>query len=381
MMNLGNLKVGQTKVAGELTVVKTGTQYQVTWAGLPGENAILWFEKDAKAWFFTVVTPDAQTFRLDGQTAKTVLEAAFTRWQEALTEAGRALADEPETAEEPEAEAAPEPAAEPEPVATTDAKTRQRKLDQIAAAIKLAQDERGDQEQSEAALAMAAKLMAKYSITEEEVRRLAAKDAGQEAKPEKIQTWTYAVNVQGGHALHRVAAFFSVVRAMGADGFYTHDKVKGAGYKNDTVTLYVVAQTSVVESLKVFLPLMELQMERLGDLVSKETSRKARLAGGHHSGPGCHARRGFMRGFGDGIATRIVSDTKQMAKEDESGSTALVVQDRATQVAAYMALKHPNLKSHAAQKFDSAAYREGHAAGVAFASPKIAQPEREAINA
>lgn len=354
VMNLKNLKAGQTRTTElegvEVAVTKIEGGYTLTAAG---ETAGLRYDKDAKSWQL-VLNQVAYDLDASAETAVAVARALWVKLAAAEAEvAGQTGGEEP-------ADEGGEPEVADE--------TLQRKMDQILAAIKLAQDERGDQHQAEAALAMVAKLMDKYSITQEQLRRRDAELRGEEAAPEGIVSWEYPVNVQGGHALHRVAAFTSVATAMGAGVFYVHHKPKGAGYKFHTVTLHVFAQPSVVENLKTFLPLVELQMERLAERVSKEVSRASRLTGGHHSGPGCHARRGFMRGFGAGVASRIRQD-KQTAGGDTS--TALVLRDRASEVEEYMATNHADLKTVKPQKYDQGAWHQGHEAGVAFASPQV----------
>lgn len=353
-MNLKNLKAGQARqlIVADLNVEVTVTKVDGGYTLTRGEVvAGLRYDKDAKSWQLVV---NQVAYDLEAS-ADTAVVTAVTFWVELE-------AAEAEVAGQTGGE---EPADEPE----ADTSKRDRKMDQILAAIKLAQDERGDQGQAEAALAMVAKLMDKYSITEEELRRRAAEERGEEAAPEGIITWEFPVNVQGGHALHRVAAFISVVKAMGAGAFYTHYKPAGQGYKFHEVKIHVAAQPSVVENLKLFLPLMELQMERLGEQVSKEASRESRLKGGHHSGPGCHARRGFMRGFGAGIADRVRQDKEKTAGDT---SKAVVLRDRASEVDEYMATNHADLRTVKPQKYDHGAWTQGHAAGVAFASPQVA---------
>lgn len=358
-MDLSNLKAGQTATDGELSVTKQHGMYEVSLAGVA--SGTLTYERPTKRW---LLASGGQVHQLEGVTAKTVTDAVVRLWLDQAVAEAASQATEPEPAPEPEATPAPEPT-------ETDEDVKARKLNQVLAALKLAQDERGDDGQTETALAMVAKLMAKYSISEEELRRAQAAERGEEAEPEGIEAWQYPVNVQGGHGPHRVAAFASVASAMGAGVFYTHRKRKGQGYKADEITLHVIAQPSVIANIKRFLPVVELQMERLGEKVSKEVSRRSREAGGHHSGPGCHARRGFMRGFGVGIADRIRQDTR--VAEGDTSSTALVVRDRASEVDSYMKANHANLRSTKAQKYDHSAWVAGHNAGVAFASPAISE--------
>src|SRR5579859_5912804 len=69
MINLGNLKAGQTKVIGDVTIVK-GDGYEITTnegQGTPSSN------KDEKAW--TLVT-GAAGFFLEGASSKTAADLA-----------------------------------------------------------------------------------------------------------------------------------------------------------------------------------------------------------------------------------------------------------------------------------------------------------------
>jgi hypothetical protein len=352
-MNLGNLKAGKTTTVEGLDITKGDGHYDL---GYSGEAWTLTYDKDEKAW--VLARGNGHTITFKDATAKTIVFTVLDTIKAILAADEQAEAEEAEKPAETDEEKA--------------ARKREGILDKIAAAMKIAQDPSSSDEQAEAALAAVARLMDRHSVSEEELRRRKATEAGLEHGDEEIVDWTYPINVQGGHAPHRVAAFASVVTAMGARCFYLHHKVKGAGYKADTMVLRVFAQQSIIDNLKAFLPVVELQMERLGDEVSRKKSREAREAGGHHSGPGCHARRGFMRGFGAGIAFRITEGREEMETEDGTGSTALVLRDRATVLDQYMAENHGNLKSTKAQKYDDAAYRQGHAAGVAFASPQVA---------
>jgi hypothetical protein len=375
MINLSNLKAGQSKDLGEVTVTKMDGNYELV---TENGTATLTHDKADKVWVAVYEIGTAQVaIQMDGVTAKTVVETAMANWptdEGSEDESGAGteveVTDKPEEVTEDAVEA---------PQVTADDK-RAKMVAKIAALVAKAQGT-SIPEEAEAYLSKVATLMAQYNVSEEELRRSKAAEAGEKADEEPVITWSFAVNVQGGHATHRVASFTPVIQAMGAEVFFTHQKVKGEGYKSDTVTIHVIAQPTVIEDLKQFLPIMELAMERLAEKVSREVSHEARLAGQHHSGPGCHARRGFMRGFGSGIAHRV----RQGAEEATAGSTstALVVQDRAAAIAQYMATFHPNLKPTKAQKYDSTAWVRGHAAGVAFVAPQVEEgsPAKELQNA
>lgn len=363
-INLSNLKAGQTRELEDGTTVTRDTETSTYTFVRDGKAATVNYDKDAKTWFvaFEGGTPQATT----GATAKTIADLVLANWPASEPEADDEAAEEP-------ADEATEQDEDAEKAAADKANgKREKALSKLEAAMRLAQDPNTSPDEAEAALAAIARLMERNSISEEELRRRMAEAKDEKPSDEPLATWTWNVNMLGGHGPHRVVAYASVAQAMGGGVFYVHDKPKGVGYKYHTITLHVVAQESVINNMKTLFPMIELQMERLAEDISKRVSREARLEGRHHSGPGCHARRGFMRGFGAGIASRIAKGKKAMSKEDSTGSTALVIRDREAQVEAYMKLHHSDLKTVKPQKFDQDAYREGHAAGRAFASPQVA---------
>jgi len=358
MIKLGNLKTGQTKdLENGVVVTKEDGHYKVVTAqGV----AYLRFLKDERQWRFVVDGHETEYHLADGTTGSTAVEVLVENWP-----------------------AAPEKKADsPAPAATELIKTdREKAVEKIAKLLTAGNDPTLAPELAEQFLGKAAALMAQHSIEAEELRLAEGGEAGE--GDDEIITWAMPINVQGGHAPHRVAAFWPVVRAFGANGYTTHQRFKGQGYKADIVQLHVIAQADVIAKIKDFLVIMELAMERQANEVSRAVSAATRAAGGHHSLGGCKARRGFMRGFGQGIADRLTRSTQEYVAEDGTGSKALVVADRQARVEAYMNIHHSDLKPARALQYDRSAYAVGRESGRSFASPAVEEPavERESINA
>lgn len=358
MIKLGNLKTGQTKDLENGTVVtkEDGHYKVVTVAG----TAHLRFLKDEREWRFVVDGHSTEYTLPLGTTGSTAVEVLVANWP---------------AKPEPTVDS---PADTPVEVIKTD---REKAVEKIAKLLAAGNDPMLAPELAEGYLGKAAALMAKHAIEAEELRLAEGGEAGE--GDDEIIVWDMAINVQGGHSPHRVAAFWPVVRAFGADGYQTHQRFKGMGYKHDIVHLHVIAQADVIAKIKDFMVIMELAMERQAEVVSRAASSASRAAGGHHSLAGCKARRGFMRGFGQGIADRLTRSTKEYVAEDGTGSKALVVANREARVTAYMNANHGDLKPTRALQYDRSAYATGRESGRAFASPTVTETtsKREAVSA
>lgn len=357
MIKLSNLKTGQTKdLENGVVVTKEDGHYKVATAA---GTAHLRFLKDEREWRFVVDGHSTEYTLPLGTTGSTAVEVLIENWP-----------------------AAPEPTDSPAKTATEVIKTeREKAVEKIAKLLAAGNDAMLTPELAEGYLSKAAVLMAKHSIEAEELRLAEGGVAGE--GDDEIIVWSMPINVQGGHSPHRVAAFWPVIRAFGANGYQTHVRTKGLGYKHDIVFLHVIAQADVVAKIKDFLVIMELAMERQAEVVSRAASRDSRAAGGHHSLAGCKARRGFMRGFGEGIADRLAKSTQEYVAKDGTGSKALVVADRAARVDAYMNQHHGDLKPARALQYDRSAFAAGRESGRSFASPAVTETtgKREAVSA
>lgn len=230
-------------------------------------------------------------------------------------------------------------------------------------------------EEAEAYLAKAEELMAKYNLDEAIFK---ADSNGGKVTEEEIVRASWKINTKGGHAPSRMKAYFPVIWAMGAQGFYSEEKEQRYVDRNMTIT--IIGQKSVVDGILLFLPAMELTMERLADQESKAATAAAKLDGTLYSNTGCNARRGFMMGFGSGVGDRIRA-SQEALKEQVKGTTGeLVLATRESALDAYMARYHSNLRAgRSRQKHDDTAYQNGKRAGYGFASPNLGSTGQKAI--
>jgi hypothetical protein len=245
-MNLGNLKLGQTKVTDTVAVTKVDSGYELK--SRADGHGHLRFNKDAKSWLLVTA---GQEIALDGATSKTAVEIALAAWP----------------VDEPELEAAPAPSTE---------------LAIIEPAGELAIIE--------------AEIVDAEEITDE------------------VTTLDYPIDTRGGHGHHRAAALGAIAYALGGEVEFT--ELTERGYRGKAI-LSILAPVDVIAQIELTLETAETIMERQAAILSKATSSAARAAGKHHSLHGCHARRGFIAGFGVGLAQKLLGDAKVEAELPE----------------------------------------------------------------
>lgn len=252
----------------------------------------------------------------------------------------------------------------------------EKQIVKVNALIAKANDPAATPEEAEIYFSKAAALMEKYDLTNEDLRQQTAKMAGTEADAEEITYWSFEVDTKGGHAPARMGALHCVTMAMGAQAFFSTGG--GQGYRKET-TFTVIGHTSVVDNLKIFLPMMLMRAEVLSEAHAKQAIKEAKEDGTFYSNTGCNARRGFMRGFGSGVANRINSQRDETVNNG-SEAFALVLASRADSLRDHMNRYHNNLKAGRTQNYDSGSYVAGRRAGTAYGSPSVGG-SRRALNA
>lgn len=236
-MNLSNLKLGQTKVAGDVAVTKIDGGYEISQSNVAGGT--LAYDKGDKVW---VLTSNGQVQSIIA-TAKTVVDEVVAIWA-----------------------AAPEPVVEVTPVPSTELA-----IYEPAGEVEIVEAE----------------------VVEDD----AAGD---------VDTLDYEVNTRGGHTAHRAAALGAVAYALGAEVKFSQEA--GQGYRGRAV-LHLLAPAGEVDKIQFQLEMVEGIMEKRAAVVSRRVSAAARAAGRHHSLHGCHARRGYLAGFGQGLAEQLLGDS------------------------------------------------------------------------
>lgn len=294
-IDLSKLKNGQVKQLGDYTVLKASGVYQISSGAANGQA---WYERDEKTWFFSVPGLPGQhsdnTWRLEGATAKTVVAEAIVKWDELL----EAAVEPEEDAEEPADEATDEDEATQEP-------SKELAIIRRTSAIVAVRETRREE-----------------PVTDTE---------------SDVTTLDYMINTKGGHAPHRAAAILRVLEATGAAVNSSHGK--GARYREDQVWVHALAEPEVIELAETLLESLVPAMEKMADAACREVSRRAKASGGHHSHLGALARRGYMRGFGAGVADVLTNVTTWSESQSEVTT----------------------------QAFDRAEWLNGHGSGVVFA--------------
>lgn len=121
-----------------------------------------------------------------------------------------------------------------------------------------------------------------------------------EAAPEYEATWDVAIDVKGGMGPHRLAAAMALAASLGAVTTVTKTKAENGGYKG-TTTLHVHGDADTIALVQLALPMFMQEAEKGGWNLSKDASRRTRLAGIHHSLGGFNARAAYARGFAGGV--------------------------------------------------------------------------------
>lgn len=284
-INLSNVKNGTTRNVDGIVIHKADGRYTIT---RPAGTATLWFDKEQGGWQLAIGC-DAP-IKLDA-TTKTAFDVAIMEWD--LLAAMVAI-------EEPEAEeaAASEPSKELVHVPATGRELAVRDTEQ-------------------------------------------ANEAEAAVDGEEIGQFDWIVETKGGHGPHRLGSYRKMWEAL--DLAVEVSESKGKRYREDVAVLHALGTNDELGRLRRIMEEAVPQMERMADVICRAVSKQARAEGRHHSHPGALARRGYIRGFGAGVADVLAG------RGDRGEWTT------------------PEKEDVDAQLFDPARWLDGHGAGVVFA--------------
>jgi len=187
--------------------------------------------------------------------------------------------------------------------------------------------------------------------------------------PETIGRWDFELRTRGEHHIEIAFGLWEVVEALGCLATQT-----GQRREARRSCLQVVGPISVLESLKVMLPWLDLQMERAVREKLKEKRREIRYLldcpGGRreHSKQMTRYRRGLYRGFGKGVAAKIRAQSKKIEDEVKGTGAELVLASRSALVRSEYERQFPKVGK--ARNYDFArdgyfdGYREGERADL-----------------
>lgn len=274
-INLSNIKPNASKTVNEVVITKGSGQYTLADERRTASNATLAYDKDSKAWQFTVTGGGSDhTITLQEATSKTAFDLAIEAW-----DSYEAVAASYETSTE---------LAVIEPEVTED---------EVVEAEVLEPEATQEVEAEEA-----------------EVVEAVIVSTG-DAVP-----LDYRIETKGGHGPHRAAAVARLLRALGAAPKISIGK--GSRYREDLITVHVLDDRDEVERLEAILDQVMPELERRAHKACREVSHQARTTGQHHSHLGALARRGYIRGFAAGIHDMVTETTALATAEDELDAQA-----------------------------------------------------------
>ena len=191
---------------------------------------------------------------------------------------------------------------------------RQKMVERVRALLRMAEDPAVTDAESQAFTAKAAELMTRHAIAEAEARA----QRGEEA--ESVSRLDFPVSGVGGHGKARVKALAGIAAAFGCQS-----AVRGNTSANTERTLIIVGTVSALDSLRVLLPSITLQMEasarftarnHIADLRELRNLDRSALAGER-----TRFYRSFIRAYGYAVAERIREFRARLQEEPAAGGT------------------------------------------------------------
>lgn len=211
-------------------------------------------------------------------------------------------------------------------------------------------------EEAQAFNAKAVELMIRHDLDEAVIRQ----DNGEE--PEPVGRWDYTVRGKGGHGKARVAALAAITSAYGCES-----AVRGNDASSHDRILMIVGTTAALESLKILLPALSMQME--AGAIRATRGHVDQLDPYWHT-PSERARerrtffRSYLRGWGRAVAAKVDTAREDIAEEATGTSTALVLVTDRKRVTAEFARQFPKLgKARGERTYNHAGYQAGTEAG------------------
>ncbi|MDH2424175.1 DUF2786 domain-containing protein [Sphaerisporangium sp. TRM90804] len=227
--------------------------------------------------------------------------------------------------------------------------------------LDLAEHPNTGEEEAALASAHAAALMLRYGLVASAVRR------GATGRAEHIDGIEFEVSNRGGHARERCWALHLICDALGCKGAQRWTGVKGRGIRGAKhVTMTVIGPEPVLDSLRVLLPSLTLQMEnQVAPALRRFTAtRLAHLtAKDHRARATADFRRAFYVGFGSGVSAKLRARVTEMTAQVKGTSAELVLLDRTPLVQAEFTRRFPGLRRARTTPLDADGYTTGQTAG------------------
>lgn len=188
---------------------------------------------------------------------------------------------------------------------------RQKMIERVRGLLRMAEDPAVTDAESQAFTAKAAELMTRHAIAEAEARAARGEDV------ESVSQWEYTVSGVGGHGKSRVKALAAIAAAYGCQS-----AVRGNTAASTERTLIIVGTVTALDSLRVLLPSISMQMEASARYSARDhVARIRELRNVERSALASERNRfyrSFVRAYGYAVAERIREFRARLA-EDSAG--------------------------------------------------------------
>ncbi|WP_248963902.1 DUF2786 domain-containing protein [Sphaerisporangium perillae] len=247
------------------------------------------------------------------------------------------------------------------PLKGTDAASTAKIMERVRRLLDLAEHPNTGEEEAALASAHAAALMLRYGLDASAVRR------GSTGRSETIDGIEFEVSNRGGHARERCWALHLICDALGCKGAQHWTGAKGRGIRGaGRVTMTVIGPEPVLDSLRLLLPSITLQMEnQVRPAVRRFVAGELEAVAGkdRRSRATSDFRRAFYVGFGSGVSTKLRERVAEVADQVRGTGAELVLLDRTALVQAEFERRFPGLRRARSTTLDAGGYHTGREAG------------------
>lgn len=185
---------------------------------------------------------------------------------------------------------------------------RNKMIERVRGLLRMAEDPAVTDAESQAFTAKAAELMTRHAIAEAEARSQRGEAA------EDITRMDFPVSGVGGHGKARVKALAAIASAYGCQS-----AVRGNTSANTDRTLIIVGTVTALDSLRVLLPSITMQMEASARYTAREHVAGLRELRNYDRSTLATERnrfyRSFIRAYGSAVAERIREFRARLAQD------------------------------------------------------------------
>ncbi|WP_133740178.1 DUF2786 domain-containing protein [Actinorugispora endophytica] len=186
-------------------------------------------------------------------------------------------------------------------------------IERVRGLLRMAEDPAVTDAESQAFTAKAAELMTRHAIAEAEARAQRGEAA------EDITRLDFPVSGVGGHGKARVKSLAAIASAYGCQS-----AVRGNTSANTDRTLIIVGTVTALDSLRVLLPSITMQMEASARFTAREHVTGLRELRNYDRSALATERsrfyRSFIRAYGSAVAERIREFRARLAEDSSGGA-------------------------------------------------------------